>query len=80
MRHSATAGSPSTPRRLNSPFKLSVMNGGELLLPKEGLLQSPVLVEVAPSVLTGANTSFKVGVYSQGRKIETVETMFVGPR
>lgn len=64
----------------NIEGKLSVMNGGELLLPKEGLLQSPVLVELAPSVLTGANTSFKVGVYSQGRKIETVETMFVGPR
>jgi hypothetical protein len=39
-----------------------------------------VLIQLAPAAVTGATTKMKVGVYSNGKLMQTVKTVFVGPR
>jgi cytochrome c oxidase accessory protein FixG len=63
----------------NFTGKITIM-GRAFSVPKEQLGQSSVLVELDRTQLTGATTPLKVGVYSQGKLLETVETVFVGPR
>ena len=57
-----------------------VMSGHEVIAPKENLAETSVLVEIQPAALTQPNTSLQIGVYSKGRRLETVNTTFVGPR
>jgi len=76
-----------TGRDLPIQFRLENLEGGvtimgapEFVVPKDQLRQAVVLVELDRSRLTGSNTRLEIGVYSQGRRIETVDTSFVGPR
>ncbi len=64
----------------NIAGKLTVMGSAELTVPKEKLAQSSVIVELAPDKLTGATTKLKVGIYSKGKLLDSVNTVFVGPR
>jgi len=57
-----------------------VMGASPLVAPRENLAQTSVLIELDPAVLTGNSTKLKVGVYSNGKLLETVATGFVGPR
>jgi cytochrome c oxidase accessory protein FixG len=66
--------------KLESPAgKLQVM-GGELVLPPQQLSDTPVLIELEPRSLKSGSTPVTVGVYSKGRRIETLKTSFIGPR
>jgi hypothetical protein len=56
------------------------MGGGDLIVPAAQLAQSSVLIELDSAVLRGPHTKLKVGIYSKGRLLETVNTSFVGPR
>ena len=60
--------------------KVSVMGSHGLVAPKEKLAEASVMIELAPSVLSGAGTRLVIGVYSDGRRIETIKTVFAGPR
>ena len=62
-----------------TPGKVRVM-GGDFTVPAAKLAQTSVLIELEPKQLTGASTKLKLGVYSQGKLLETVHTAFVGPR
>ncbi len=64
----------------NIDGQLSVMGGHDLVVLKEQLAQTSVLVQLAPGVLKGPNTRLKVGIYSNGKLLETVNTVFIGPR
>jgi cytochrome c oxidase accessory protein FixG len=64
----------------NSPGTLRVMGGGDLVVPAAQLGQTSVLIELDSAVLRGPNTKLKVGIYSKGRLLETINTSFVGPR
>jgi len=64
----------------NVPGKLTVMGGRKLMVPREELTTASVLIELRPEVLKGPNTTLKIGVYSQGKRLETVNTAFIGPR
>ena len=64
----------------NVPGTLTVMGGGELVVPKEELLQTSVLIVIDPRVLPAPNTKLNIGIYSRGKLIETAHTVFVGPR
>jgi hypothetical protein len=67
--------------RLESPAgKLKVMGAGALTVPKEQLVATSVLVELSPGVLTGHNTKLRIGVYANGKRLSTVDTIFAGPR
>ena len=57
-----------------------VMSGHEMIAPRENLTETSVLVEIPPAILKQPNTSLKIGVYSKGKRLETVNTVFVGPR
>jgi len=57
-----------------------LMGAGPFRVPKANLAQTSVLIELDPGVLTGNSTRLKLGVYSNGKLLETVTTGFVGPR
>lgn len=65
----------------NTPGTLRMMGAGDrLLIPKESLGQTSILIEMEPATLRSANTDLLIGIYSEGEKIESVKTKFVGPR
>jgi polyferredoxin len=66
--------------RLESlPGRLSVL-GGELNLPAEKQTEASVLIEVAAPDLSSGKNPVTVGVYSGGRRVESINSIFVGPR
>lgn len=64
----------------NVTGKLLVMGMKELVVPKEQLAQTSVLIILEPRVITNPSMKLRVGVYSNGKKLDTVNTVFVGPR
>jgi cytochrome c oxidase accessory protein FixG len=67
-------------RLLNSPGTLEVMGNKDLRVPPGQLLETSVLIKLDPDALAGANTRLRVGVFSGGKQMQTVKTVFVGPR
>jgi cytochrome c oxidase accessory protein FixG len=67
-------------RLLNSEGTVKVLGAGEFIVPKENSSQTSVLIELEEDDLDGASTHLEIGVYSQGKLLETVKTAFVGPR
>lgn len=66
--------------RLESPpGELRVM-GEAIVVPPAQLAENAVLVELDRSVMRSGTTPLVVGVYSQGRRLQTVKTAFIGPR
>lgn len=63
----------------NLDGKITVM-GSASVVPPQQLVESSVLIEFEPEQLTSHKTPLEVGVYSQGRRLETVNTVFIGPR
>jgi len=63
----------------NLPGELRVM-GQELKVPPERLIEASVLIELAPADLAGGTTPLVIGVYKGDQRIETLKTVFVGPR
>jgi cytochrome c oxidase accessory protein FixG len=59
---------------------LQVMGNGQFILPKENLAQTSVLIAIDPSQLHSSKTKLRIGVYSKGKCLETLKTVFVGPR
>lgn len=59
--------------------ELRVMGQG-LTVPAEKLFETSVLIEIEPSRLHGGNVPLVIGVYRRGERIETLKTVFVGPR
>ena len=54
--------------------------GQAIVVPKEKLAENSVLIELDRKVMKSGSTPVVVGVYSNGRKIETLKTAFIGPR
>lgn len=59
--------------------KLTIF-GGQSVVPREQQIEASVLVEIPPDQLAARSTPITVAVYSEGRKLDTVKTSFVGPR
>lgn len=68
--------------RLESPNagELQLMGSNELIVSKEKLAQSSLLILLDRKALTGGKTKLKVGVYAEGKKIDTLNSAFIGPR
>jgi len=47
---------------------------------KEQLAENSVLIELDREVMRSGSTPVVIGVYSNGRKIQTLKTSFIGPR
>ncbi|MEW6157548.1 MAG: cytochrome c oxidase accessory protein CcoG [Verrucomicrobiota bacterium] len=61
-------------------LKLMGASTGELLVPKAELAQTSVLVVLDQSQLPGPKTKLQIGIYAGGERLETVHTVFIGPR
>ena len=54
--------------------------GGQLNIPAESQTEASVLMQIAPDKLASANTPVLVGIYSGGKRISKIDTIFIGPR
>jgi cytochrome c oxidase accessory protein FixG len=66
--------------KLENPGGALQVMGGEIVVPAEKLAESSVLIELPKTQILSGKTPLAVGVYSGGRRIETLKTSFVGPR
>jgi len=67
--------------RLESPAgSLTVMGEGHITVAAQKLSQSSVLVELDPAAMKSGTTPLVLGVYSDGKKVQTLKTAFIGPR
>lgn len=51
-----------------------------MLVPKQGLQEGTLFIEINSAALTGDKDKVKIGVYSGDELIETTKTTFLGPR
>jgi cytochrome c oxidase accessory protein FixG len=66
--------------RLEQPAgELRVM-GQDLVVPPQKLTETSVLIELDPAAMKSGATPLVVGVYQDGRRIQTLKTAFIGPR
>jgi len=65
--------------KLESPAGDLQVMGASLVVPPEQLAQASVLIELDRSRMLPGKTPLRVGVYSLGRKLETLKTVFIGP-
>lgn len=70
---------PVTLKLENVEGTLSVL-GGQLQLPAEKQTEASVLVQIAPEQLAKTSIEIRVGLYSGEKRIDTIKTVFVGPR
>ncbi|MEI8289347.1 MAG: cytochrome c oxidase accessory protein CcoG [Verrucomicrobiota bacterium] len=63
----------------NVAGSLRVM-GGRLIVPPQKLLENSVLVELDAPAMKSGTTAVVIGVYSNGRRLHTLKTSFLGPR
>jgi len=59
---------------------ISMVKNQEFKVPKQGLEEGTLFIEINAAELTGDKDKVKIGVYSDGELIETTRTAFLGPR
>lgn len=65
--------------RLEQPDGHLQIAGQSLVAPPRGLAESAVIISLPPSALTSSSLPIEVGVYSEGKKLKTLKTNFLGP-
>jgi cytochrome c oxidase accessory protein FixG len=71
---------PITLRLQNSPGEIRVMGRQNIVVPAERLFETSALIELDPADLASGNRPLTIGVYSGDALIESLDTIFVGPR
>ena len=67
--------------RLESPAgSLNVMGQGSITVAPQKHSENSVLIELDPAALKSGATPLVIGVYAEGKKVETLKTAFIGPR
>jgi len=67
--------------RLETPGgSLQTMGQGTIIVPSQKLYENSVLIELEASAMKSGTTPLQVGVYSGGKKIQSLKTAFIGPR
>jgi cytochrome c oxidase accessory protein FixG len=64
----------------NLPGELKLMGTGQFSVPREAMAQTSVLISIDRAALKSPKTKLKIGIYSNGTRLETINTIFVGPR
>jgi cytochrome c oxidase accessory protein FixG len=64
----------------NTAGSLQMMGQGTIVVPPQKLYENSVLIELEASAMKSGTTPIQVGVYSGGKKIQTLKTAFIGPR
>lgn len=57
-----------------------IMGGRDLVVPARDLAETSVLIQLPWTSVAGHNTALEIGVYSGDELLETVKTVFIGPR
>jgi cytochrome c oxidase accessory protein FixG len=67
--------------QVESPKEATFMKIGdpEIVVPKEGILKGMIMVKLPVESITSMKTEIELGVYQNGKKVETVKAKFVGP-
>ena len=67
--------------RLENPAgSLNVMGTGSIVVAPQKLSENSVLIELDPAAMKSGTTPLVLGVYSGGKKLQTLKTAFIGPR
>jgi len=66
--------------RLETPAGSLQIMGGSLVVPPQKQSENSVLVELDPAAMQSGNTPVILGVYQNGKKLQTLKTAFIGPR
>ena len=67
--------------RLENPAgSLAVMGQGSIVVAPQKLSENSVLIELDPAAMKSGTTPLVIGVYSAGKKLQTLKTSFIGPR
>lgn len=64
----------------NVPGVVRLMGAANLVVPRQDMAQASMLIEMVPADVAGPKTKLKIGVYSNGKRLEIVNTVFAGPR
>ena len=56
------------------------MGDSDFRVAKDSLAQTSLLIVLDRDEVIGPSVKLKIGVYANGRRIETVNTVFAGPR
>lgn len=64
----------------NLTGRLEVMGQKDIVVPAGKLAETSVILDLNATNLTGSTTKLVVGVYSGGKRVQTVKTVFIGPR
>ena len=59
---------------------IKLVSNHNFIVPKQGLAEGTLFIELNASVLKGDNVDIEIGVFSGEKLIETTETNFLGPR
>jgi cytochrome c oxidase accessory protein FixG len=67
--------------KVESPGAASLykVDGKPVTVPAEGLIKAVYFIKIPENKITNARTVVTLGVYSQGKKLETVKAKFIGP-
>ena len=66
--------------KLETPTGELQLLGSELVVPPEKLSEASALIALDKKVMQPGATPIVIGVYSNGRRLETLKTGFIGPR
>ncbi len=73
-------GMPVELRLENPAGTLTVMGDGNILVAPQLLSENSVLIELDAAAMKSGTTPLIIGVFSNGKKMETLKTSFIGPR
>jgi cytochrome c oxidase accessory protein FixG len=67
--------------KVESPQQAKVfkVDGKPILVPAEGMAKSVYFIKIPEEQITNARTVVVLGIYSEGKKLETVKAKFIGP-
>jgi cytochrome c oxidase accessory protein FixG len=67
--------------KIESPAEATFMKIGDpnIVVPKEGILKGMIMVKLPEELIKSMKTVIELGVYQEGKKVESVKAKFVGP-
>lgn len=65
---------------LSHDGEIKLVSNALFVVPKQGLAEGSLFIELPSAVLKGDKVKLKIGIYSKDKLIETTTTNFLGPR
>ena len=65
---------------LSHKGEIKVVSNQDITIPRQGLAEGTLFIELHSSLVKGNKVKLKIGVFSNGELIETASTNFLGPR